>query len=77
MGYVDPKVMTENLDYFEGHFDTPEWTRDQLHKLRRKWVWKYNASLLLRHPLRFLQNYLALLARPKQTWEIIKRLPRS
>ncbi len=76
-GYITPDQMAEDADYFEGRFDTPEWTRSELHKLRRNWFWKYNAGLLFRSPARFFKNYLPLVARPRQTWEIVKRVART
>ena len=76
-GFITPDQMAEDADYFEGRFDTPEWTREELHALRRRWFWRYNAGLLLRHPLRFLRNYLPLLFRPRQTLEIVKRVIRN
>jgi phosphonoacetaldehyde methylase len=76
-GYIDPAIDRENLDYYEGHFDTPEWTGQQLHDIRKNWVWRYNASLIFRHPIRFFKNYLILVTRPKYTLEILSRVIRN
>jgi magnesium-protoporphyrin IX monomethyl ester (oxidative) cyclase len=76
-GYVKPGDMTEDVDYFEARFDTPEWTRDELQKLRRGWFWKYNLGQLLRHPLRFLSRYFVFMLRPGIVIEIIRRRLRS
>jgi anaerobic magnesium-protoporphyrin IX monomethyl ester cyclase len=72
-GYVKLSELTEDVDYFEASFDTPEWTRRELERLRRRWFWRYNLSLLVRHPARFLSRYRVFLARPGILWEVIKR----
>jgi len=76
-GYVSPDEMAEDADYFEGRFDTPEWTRDELHRLRRNWFWRYHFGLIGRHPVRFLNSYGSLVVRPRQTLEVLKRLVRN
>lgn len=76
-GYINPEDLTEDVDYFEARFDTPEWTRAELASLRRNWFWKYNLGLLLRHPVRFLSRYFIFLSRPGLLFEILKRRLRS
>ncbi len=76
-GYVKESEVAEDVDYFEGRFDTPEWTREEVHSLRRRWFWRYNLGFLLRHPARFLSRYWVLLSRPGLVAEIIKRRLRS
>jgi anaerobic magnesium-protoporphyrin IX monomethyl ester cyclase len=76
-GYIKPGDMTEDVDYFEARFDTPEWTRDELQGLRRGWFWRYNLGQVLRHPLRFLSRYSLFLTRPGLVLEIIKRRLRA
>ena len=67
----------KNVDFFEARFDTPEWTRNEVHKLRRRWFWRYNFGLLIRHPIRFFSRYLEFLSRPRQVFDIIKARIRS
>jgi magnesium-protoporphyrin IX monomethyl ester (oxidative) cyclase len=76
-GFIKPGETAENVDYFEARFDTPEWTREEVHRLRRAWFWKYHLSRLLRHPLRFLSAYSIFLGRPRLVVEVIKRMVRG
>jgi len=72
-GYIDPAKVNEDVDYFEAPIDTPEWTHEELDDLRRRWFWKFNLSLLLRHPLWFFTRYSNILKRPGMVWDIMKR----
>lgn len=72
-GYIPEDYPFDSIDYFEGQFETPEWSRQELHKLRQRWFWQYNLSLLLRHPLRFLRRYRPFFTRPRMLWDIIRR----
>ncbi len=72
-GYIDKSYRFDRIDYFEGRFSTSEWTYQELHRLRHRWFWKYNLSLLLRHPVRFFARYWPILSRPGLVYEIIKR----
>ena len=63
-GYIGKDYRFDQIDYFEGRFNTPEWTRQELFAMRRKWFWRYNLGMLARHPVRFLSRYKMLLAHP-------------
>lgn len=76
-GYVRPGEVAEDVDYFEARFDTPDWTRSELQEIRRKWFWKYNLGLLLRHPGRFFARYSFFARRPGLVFEILKRRLRN
>jgi len=76
-GYIDRNYRFDEIDYFEARFTTPEWTREELHRLRRNWFWKYNLGMLFRHPVRFFSRYKTILKRPGLIWEIIKRRVRA
>jgi len=72
-GYIQDDYSFDSIDYFEGRFETPEWSREELHRLRRGWFWRYNLSLLVRHPVRFFSRYLPFLARPGLVLDIVRR----
>jgi len=76
-GYVNLDQVAEDVDYFEARFDTPEWTRQELQRLRSRWFWRYNLGLVLRHPLRFLARYRPLITRPGFVWQVLKRRLRA
>jgi len=76
-GYVDKNYSFDNIDYFEGRFNTKEWTHQEVHEMRRKWFWKYNLSLFFRHPKSFFARYAPLLTKPRLVWEILKRRVRT
>ncbi len=76
-GYVGLDDVAEEVDYFEARFDTPEWKRQELHRLRSRWFWRYNLGLLLRHPIRFFSRYSVFLSRPGLVCEIMKRRLRA
>jgi len=76
-GYVNKDYCFDDIDYFEGRFDTGDWTNREVHEMRRKWFWKYNLSLLFRHPRRFFARYVPLLTNPALVWEILKRRVRK
>jgi anaerobic magnesium-protoporphyrin IX monomethyl ester cyclase len=76
-GYISDDYSFDLIDYLEGRLDTPEWSREELHRLRRRWFWRYNLSLILRHPLGFFRRYLPLLTRPGLLLEIISRILRG
>ncbi len=76
-GYISDAYSFDDIDYFEGRFDTPEWTRDELHALRRRWFWRYNLGLLIRNPVRFFRRYMLLITRPSLLFEILLRRIRS
>ena len=76
-GYIKDDYSFDSIDYFEGRFETPEWTREELHRLRRGWFWRYNLSLLVRHPVRFFSRYLPFLARPGLLLDIVRRRLRT
>jgi len=76
-GYVKPGDMDEDVDYFESRFETPEWTREELQRLRRGWFWRYNLGQLLRHPIRFFSRYFIFLTRPGLLFDILIRRLRT
>ncbi len=71
--YISEDYDYDRIDYFEGLIDTPEWSHEEIHKLRSNWFWKYNLSAIIRHPVRSLGRYKILLTRPELIWEILKR----
>lgn len=76
-GYIKAGETAEDIDYFEAHFDTPEWTMEEIYEIRRRWFWRYNFGLLIRHPVRFFLRYLGFLSKPRQALDIFKRRLRS
>jgi len=72
-GFLTLDQVAEDVDYCEARIDTPEWTAKEVHDLRKTWFWKYNFSLLFRHPLRFLGRYRIFLSRPALVVEVFKR----
>ena len=72
-GYIKDDYSFDAIDYFEGRFETPEWSREELHRLRRGWFWRYNLGQLLRHPVRFFRRYKPFFARPGLVLDIIRR----
>jgi magnesium-protoporphyrin IX monomethyl ester (oxidative) cyclase len=75
--YIEPTAMTEDVDYFEPRFDTEAWTREEITRIRKRWFWRYNLGLLLRHPLRFFRRYWVFLTRPRLTLEVFRRMLRG
>jgi anaerobic magnesium-protoporphyrin IX monomethyl ester cyclase len=72
-GYISGGYSFDDIDYFEGRFDTEEWNRDELHRLRRNWFWRYNLGLLFRRPWRFFSIYKTMITRPRLLFEILVR----
>jgi len=72
-GYLKPDYDFSDIDYFEARFDTENWSSKQIEKMRRKWFWRYNLGLLLKHPVRFFLRYQNLFFRPRLIYEILKR----
>jgi len=73
-GYIRSDEFNEDVDYFEAPFSTPEWSREWIDSTRRRWFWRYNLSLLARHPLRFFSRYLNILKRPRMVFDILRRI---
>lgn len=76
-GYISEDYSFDNIDYFEGRFDTDEWTRDEVHKLRRQWFWRHNLRLLFRRPWAFFKTYKTMITRPRLVLDILLRRIRS
>jgi len=72
-GYIGKDYRFDQIDYFEGRFDTKEWSHDQIHEMRRSWFWKYNLGLLFRHPIGFFSRYKMLATNPRLLLEIFAR----
>jgi len=71
-GYLkDPEVI-ENMDYSEACIETPEWTKEEVSKMRDDWFWQYNFGVMVRRPIRFVKNYLFLLFNPRMVKEILR-----
>ncbi len=76
-GYISDSYSFDDIDYFEGRFDTEDWTREDIHRLRGNWFWRYNLGLLARHPLGFFSRYWPMIMRPRLLFEILLRRIRS
>jgi anaerobic magnesium-protoporphyrin IX monomethyl ester cyclase len=76
-GYISDSYSFDDIDYFEGKFDTENWTREDIHRLRRRWFWQYNLGLLVRRPLAFFSRYRPMIMRPRLLFEVLLRRIRS
>jgi len=76
-GYVKEDYNFANIDYYEFKLNTPEWTGEEISRMRRKWFWKHNLTQLVRHPGRFASRYLSVLSRPRMLLGIIKSAARG
>lgn len=56
-GHLRPDLDFTRIEYNKGHFNTPEWTAEEVERLTGSFYLRFMLSALLRHPVRFLGNY--------------------
>ncbi len=56
-GHLPPALDFTSIDFNKGHFNTGEWTAEQVERLTGVFYLGFMFSALLRHPLRFIKNY--------------------
>lgn len=68
-GHLDPDLDFTLIEFNKGHFNTSDWSAEQVEKLTGRFYLRLMMSALARHPLRFLRNYGKVIAsRPWYTF---------
>jgi hypothetical protein len=56
-GYLSPDLDFTRIEFNKGHFNTPEWTAQEVEGLTGGFYLRFMTGLLARHPVRFFRNY--------------------
>ncbi|UCD84426.1 MAG: cobalamin-dependent protein [Deltaproteobacteria bacterium] len=60
-GYLKEDFDFETIDYFKSNYDTPEFTSQDLEKLRNREHVKFNLGLIYRNPIIFLKRHFNII----------------
>ncbi len=64
-GYLSPDLDFTRIEFNKGHFNTPEWSAEEVETLTGSFYFRFMMRLLFRHPVRFFRNYgVIILKRP-------------
>jgi len=69
-GHIDPNLDFTSIEYNKGHINTGDWKAEDVEKLTGGFYLKFMLSVLVRHPIRFLNNYgRVIMSRPWYTFK--------
>jgi anaerobic magnesium-protoporphyrin IX monomethyl ester cyclase len=60
-GYLRDEFELETIDYFKSNYETPEFTSQELEKLRNREYVKFNLGLIYRNPIVFFKRYFHII----------------
>jgi len=77
-GYIDDDYSFEEADYFKARFETPQFKYIELEKMRRRWFFRYNFGLFIRHPIKFIIKYRKfIINKPRAAFEVLSKIHKS